>query len=40
LITSCNRLAGGHVVWQLNEPEKVISVERLSNRQAAEGAMR
>jgi hypothetical protein len=36
LITSCNRLAGGHVVWQLNEPEKVISVERLSNRQSAE----
>lgn len=36
LITSCNRLAGGQVVWQLNEPEKVISVERLTNRQSAE----
>jgi hypothetical protein len=36
LITSCNRLTGGQAVWQLNEPEKVISVERLSNRQSAE----
>mmetsp|Transcript_16859 Transcript_16859/g.25367 ORF Transcript_16859/g.25367 Transcript_16859/m.25367 type:complete len:1026 (+) Transcript_16859:137-3214(+) len=36
LITSSNRLAGGNMVWQLNEPEKVISVAGLSNRHSAE----
>jgi hypothetical protein len=36
LITSRQRLVGGHMVWQVNEPEKVVSVERLSNRLSAD----
>ena len=35
LFTSRQRLVGGHMVWQVNEPEKVVSVDRLSNRLSA-----